>query len=203
MTDQTASNSRRGMAVAGAATAVLVFAVLIAVFVMVRSGDDPAPTQAAATQAPATQPADAVPPSAPAQAAPSAADPAAPPAAGAAAPTGALAQEPEVKPGTGTLSKLEIKELVPGTGPVVKSGQTITVNYKLISYTTGDVVDSSWSRGEPFSTRIGTGDLIKGWDQGIPGQKVGSRIQLDVPADLAYGPQQGDLRFVVDILDAK
>ena len=196
MTEQTTSNSkRRGQAVAGVAAAVLVFAVLVAVFLTVRSsGDDKDATQAAATQ-----PAQAV-PAAPAEPLPSsgAAQPSS-----AAAPAGPLAQEPEVKPGTGTLSKLAIKELVPGTGAEVKSGQTITVNYKLISYTTGDVIDSSWSRDEPFSTRIGTGDLIKGWDQGIPGQKVGSRVQLDVPADLAYGPQQGDLRFVVDILDAK
>ncbi|WP_433824875.1 FKBP-type peptidyl-prolyl cis-trans isomerase [Actinoplanes sp. CA-015351] len=120
-----------------------------------------------------------------------------------AAPVDPLTVEPEVTAGTGTLEKLTIKELIPGTGPVVTAGQTITVNYKLVSYTTGDVIDSSWATKAPFSTRIGTGELIKGWDQGIPGQKVGSRIQLDVPQDLAYGPQRGDLRFVVDILDAK
>ena len=67
------------------------------------------------------------------------------------------------------------------------------------------MIDSSWSRRQatPFSLQIGTGQLIQGWDKGIPGQKVGSRIQLDVPAALAYGPEQGDLRFVVDILAAQ
>ncbi|WP_052721137.1 MULTISPECIES: FKBP-type peptidyl-prolyl cis-trans isomerase [Actinoplanes] len=115
-----------------------------------------------------------------------------------------LQKEPEVTKGDGApLTALGITEIVAGAGPVVQSGQTVTFNYKLVSYTSGEMMDSSWSRGEPFTSQIGVGSLIKGWDQGIPGQKVGSRIQMDVPADLAYGPERGDLRFVVDILDAK
>jgi FKBP-type peptidyl-prolyl cis-trans isomerase len=116
-----------------------------------------------------------------------------------------ITQEPVVPTGTGTVSELVIKERIPGTGPVVKAGQTISVNYKLIGYTSGEVMDSSWKDGksEPISFQIGTGQLIQGWDKGIPGQKVGSRIQLDVPAALAYGPEKGDLRFVVDILSAQ
>jgi len=51
-------------------------------------------------------------------------------------------------------------------------------------------------------TPIGVGKVIQGWDQAIPGQRVGSRLQLDVPAALSYGDQYGDLRFVVDILAA-
>ncbi|BBH70469.1 hypothetical protein ACTI_71540 [Actinoplanes sp. OR16] len=168
---QTLDTKRRGGAIAGVLTAVLVFAVL-AVVVFFVNRDDDEPDQAAAAPA-------------------------------ASAPADPLAVEPEVTPGTGTLQKLTITEIIPGTGPAVQVGQTITVNYKLISYATGEPIDSSWTGGAPFSTTIGTGQLIKGWDQGIPGQKVGSRIQLDVPADLAYGPEKGDLRFVVDILDAK
>jgi FKBP-type peptidyl-prolyl cis-trans isomerase len=116
-----------------------------------------------------------------------------------------ITQEPVVTTGSGTVSELVIKERIPGTGPVVKAGQTISVNYKLIGYTSGEEMDSSWKGGKskPISFQIGTGQLIQGWDKGIPGQKVGSRIQLDVPAALAYGPEKGDLRFVVDILSAE
>jgi peptidylprolyl isomerase len=78
----------------------------------------------------------------------------------------------------------------------------VTANYKVVNYKTGALIDSSWKSGQPFSTPIGVGQVIKGWDEGIPGQKVGSRIQIDVPEALAY-PGQGDLRFVVDILAAQ
>ncbi|MEV6305228.1 FKBP-type peptidyl-prolyl cis-trans isomerase [Actinoplanes sp. NPDC051861] len=192
MSDQTGSNSkRRGQAVAGVLTGVLVFVALTVTFFLVRANDD---TEPAAPSA-----ASAAKPAAPSTDAPNAAAPSAAPSAASGDP---LSQEPEVKAGEGAVSKIAITELVPGTGPKVKSGQTITVNYKVIQYATGDLIDSSWGK-EPFSTPIGVGRLIKGWDQAIPGQKVGSRIQLDIPAALAYGPQQGDLRFVVDILDAK
>jgi peptidylprolyl isomerase len=108
-----------------------------------------------------------------------------------------------VAAGKGTLTKLVVTPIVAGKGPAVTKGQTVTANYKLISYKTGEVIDSSWTRGEPFSTQIGVGAVIQGWDQGVLGQKVGSRIQLDVPAALAYGAEKGDLRFVVDILAAQ
>ncbi|WP_229074554.1 FKBP-type peptidyl-prolyl cis-trans isomerase [Actinoplanes sp. DH11] len=171
MIEQTATDKpRRGRAVAGLATAVVVFAMLAAVVLLVGSGDDTDPVPAARSSS---------------------------------APVDPLTVEPQVSKGTGTLDKLVVEELIPGTGPAVEAGQTISVNYKLVSYATGELIDSSWTGGAPFSTRIGVGELIKGWDEAIPGQKVGSRIQLDVPADLAYGPQRGDLRFVVDILAAK
>ena len=70
------------------------------------------------------------------------------------------------------------------------------------------LVITSWKRGQTFDTQIGTGQVIPGWDQGLVGVKVGSRVQLDIPADLAYGETPeggapaGDLRFVVDILAA-
>ncbi|MEV6343666.1 FKBP-type peptidyl-prolyl cis-trans isomerase [Actinoplanes sp. NPDC051851] len=170
-------SKRRSQAVAGGIAGAVVFVVLAVVFFVVRSGDESSAAAPASTAAPAaTTSAAGVP--------------------------AELATEPEVAGGTGTLDKLTATVLVPGTGPAVEAGQTITVNYKLIPYAGGDVIDSSWTRGEPLTTQIGTGQLIKGWDQGIPGQKVGSRVQLDVPADLAYGAEQGDLRFVVDILSA-
>jgi peptidylprolyl isomerase len=187
---------RRGQAIAGALAGVAIVVVLAVVFFVVKdSGSDktpvasaPAPSQAAAA------PSEAAPTTEPTQAAPSAASVKTP---------AALAKEPEVKAGKGTLSKIVITPIVKGTGPAVQKGQTVTANYKLVKYKTGEVLDSSWSRGEPFSTQIGVGAVIQGWDQAIPGQKVGSRIQLDIPAALAYGEEQGDLRFVVDILAAQ
>jgi peptidylprolyl isomerase len=81
------------------------------------------------------------------------------------------------------------------------------VHYLLVSYTTGRQLDSSWTRGEPFAFTLGAGQVIQGWEQGLPGARVGSRMQLDVPADLAYGDNHGDvsgpLRFIVDILAAE
>ena len=197
----TDARKRRGQAIAGAVAGVAVIGVLTAVFFGVRAGGpDDAPTAAAAPVA------SAAPAPSAAEAPPSAAE--VPPSAAAPAPGGvetppALTKQPQVKAGTGKVSKLTVTELIKGTGPVVQAGQTVTANYVLVSYQTGQVVDSSWSRGEPFSTPIGAGRVIQGWDQGIPGQKVGSRIQLDVPAALAYGEAQGDLRFVVDILAAR
>jgi peptidylprolyl isomerase len=187
------SSKRRGQAIAGALSGAAIVVVLTAVFFVVKAHDSDKSAKSAAAPV----------------AAPSAAESAAP-AETQAAPTpaavdtpAALAKEPDVKAGTGTLTKLVVTPIVAGRGPAVKKGQTVTANYKLVSYKTGQVIDSSWSRGEPFSTPIGVGQVIQGWDQGIVGQKVGSRIQLDVPAALAYGAQQGDLRFVVDILAAK
>ncbi|HWS31805.1 MAG TPA: FKBP-type peptidyl-prolyl cis-trans isomerase [Actinoplanes sp.] len=183
MSDKTISTSkRRGQAIAGVLSGVVVFAVLVTVFFVVRDDDREATVPAAApASATATSGAAAVAPG-----------------------TASLTEEPQVPTGSGTLTELSIKELIPGAGEVVKSGQTVSVNYKLIGFTSGDVIDSSWKDGKstPISFPIGVGQLIQGWDKGIPGQKVGSRIQLDVPAALAYGPERGDLRFVVDILSA-
>ncbi|GAA0509846.1 hypothetical protein Ade02nite_53150 [Paractinoplanes deccanensis] len=192
----TNSAKRRGQAIAGGVAGVAVIAVLVGVFIAVQGGDgEKLPVAAAPASVEATPEA-----AAPTETAP--AEPAAPTPAQVETPA-ALSKEPDVKGGEGKLTKLGVTALVPGTGPAVQKGQTITANYKLVSYRTGQVIDSSWSRGEPFSTPIGVGQVIKGWDEGIPGQKVGSRVQLDVPAALAYGEQQGDLRFVVDILAAQ
>ncbi len=200
MSTQTAPPSndaarRRTQSLAGALTGVAIVVVLAVVFIVVKNeNSDKTPTAGAAPAAApsAAQGADSAAAQPPAATGPAAVDTPA-----------ALSKEPEVAKGKGTLTKLVVTPIVAGTGPAVQKGQTITANYKLISYKTGEVIDSSWSRGEAFSTQIGVGAVIQGWDEGILGQKVGSRFQLDVPAALAYGAQQGDLRFVVDILAAK
>ena len=71
----------------------------------------------------------------------------------------------------------------------------------------GTAFDNSWDRGQPFTFTLGAGNVIPGWDQGLVGAKVGSRVQLDIPSSLAYGatgkgsigPNQA-LTFVVDVL---
>jgi peptidylprolyl isomerase len=120
----------------------------------------------------------------------------------------ALATKPTVTAGTGDVTALKVTTLIQGNGPAVASGQSITVNYVGVTYKDGKEFDSSWSRSQAFTTTIGNGSVIKGWDQGLVGVKVGSRVQLDIPADLAYGTNPssgqpaGTLRFVVDVLSA-
>ncbi|WP_432524333.1 FKBP-type peptidyl-prolyl cis-trans isomerase [Kineococcus sp. SYSU DK006] len=99
--------------------------------------------------------------------------------------------------------------LIQGTGPAVTSGQNLKVQYLGARLEDGSVFDQSWSRGEPFEFVIGQGNVIKGWDSGLVGQAVGSRVLLVIPGAEAYGdqpasPQQpaGTLVFVVDVLDA-
>jgi peptidylprolyl isomerase len=120
----------------------------------------------------------------------------------------ALATKPVVTKGEGTVSKLTTKTLIQGKGATVQNGQTLTVNYVGVTYADGTEFDSSWNNGKFFTFVFGTGGVIKGWDQGLAGATVGSRVQLDIPADLAYGENPtggqpaGALRFVVDILAA-
>jgi peptidylprolyl isomerase len=97
---------------------------------------------------------------------------------------------------------------IKGDGPKVEAKQTITIHYTGQVYPSGEIFDESWSKGTPFTSTIGTGQLIPCWDQLI-GQTVGSRVLLVCPADTAYGDQgqgaikPGDtLQFAVDVLDA-
>lgn len=113
---------------------------------------------------------------------------------------------PEGDPPTELVAQLVIK----GQGAEVTEGQTLTVHYTGVLWTTGDVFDSSWDTGQPASFPIGTGGVIPGWDKGLVGQKVGSRVLLVIPPADGYGetgsgetiPPNATLVFVVDILDA-
>jgi FKBP-type peptidyl-prolyl cis-trans isomerase len=108
---------------------------------------------------------------------------------------------------------LVTKTLIKGSGPVVAKGQTVVTQYVGSIWRTGKVFDSSWSRGEPFGFTIGAtpSQVITGWDKGLIGQTVGSRVMLVVPPAYGYGKtgssQAGikgtdTLVFVVDILGA-
>jgi peptidylprolyl isomerase len=124
-------------------------------------------------------------------------------------PPPALANKPTVTVPSGPApTKLVTKDLVQGSGPTVKPGQTVTVNYVGLLYKTGKEFDSSWKTGQPATFPLTAGGVIQGWVQGIPGMKVGGRRELIIPASLAYGkagrpptiPANSPLVFVVDLL---
>ena len=123
--------------------------------------------------------------------------------------SGPLATEPKVTPPSGPAPKtLEKKDLIVGTGKEAKAGDTVTVNYVGVLYKGGKEFDASWKRKEPFQFKLGAKQVIPGWDQGVPGMKVGGRRELVIPAELAYGkpgspptiPPNAPLVFVVDLL---
>jgi peptidylprolyl isomerase len=103
------------------------------------------------------------------------------------------------------------KEVEEGTGATAKSGDEVTVQYVGVGYDSEEEFDSSWSRNEPLSFTLGAGKVIKGWEQGIEGMKVGGRRELLIPGNLAYGaegspPKIGPnetLIFMIDLLAVK
>ena len=119
----------------------------------------------------------------------------------------ALATKPAATGGEGKLDDLKVTPLITGTGAEVKAGDALTVNYVGVTYADGEEFDASWNRSEPFTFTVGAGQVIEGWDKGLVGVTVGSRVQLDIPYAMAYedsaGGIPGDLRFVVDVLDTQ
>ncbi len=90
--------------------------------------------------------------------------------------------------GTKAAPKVEMTDLVVGTGAEAVSGKSVSVNYTG-TLTNGVVFDSSFKRNEPFTLTLGAGEVIPGWDQGLQGMKVGGTRVLTIPSELAYGPQ--------------
>ena len=105
-------------------------------------------------------------------------------------------------------SQLVIKDLEKGSGATAEPGKNVTVQYVGVSALNGRQFDASWDRGEPFSFQLGSGSVIKGWDEGVKGMKVGGRRQLVIPPHLGYGDRGAGavikpgetLIFVVDLL---
>jgi peptidylprolyl isomerase len=97
-------------------------------------------------------------------------------------------EKPEVDfPGGEPPTALEIKDITEGDGAEAKAGDTVAVHYVGVAWSTGEEFDSSWGRSQPFSFSLGAGRVIKGWDHGVQGMKVGGRRQLIIPPDLGYG----------------
>jgi FKBP-type peptidyl-prolyl cis-trans isomerase len=82
---------------------------------------------------------------------------------------------------------LKVEQLKSGTGPAAKAGQTVKVHYTGW-LTDGRKFDSSLDRNQPFSFVLGAGQVIRGWDLGVAQMKVGDKVKLTIPSDLAYGP---------------
>lgn len=84
------------------------------------------------------------------------------------------------------LQELKIEDLVEGKGQAVKEGDRVAMHYKG-ALENGKQFDSSYDRKEPFETKIGVGYVIKGWDMGVPGMKVGGKRRLTIPYQFGYG----------------
>jgi peptidylprolyl isomerase len=187
-----AAKRRRQQAMLGGLAGLAVIGVIVAVFLLVRGGGSDGGTATPAAGASASASAGA--PSA-------AAFPALPPGA-----DPALSSKPQVAAGTGDVTTLKVTPIVEGTGAAAQNGQTVTVNYVGVTYADGKEFDASWDKQQTFDVTLGAGGVIKGWEAGLLGAKVGSRLQLDIPSDQAYGDSppegypKGDLRFVVDVL---
>lgn len=181
---------RRRQSLIGALAGLAVIAAIGGAFFLV-GGDDDAADQTAGAAPSATAPGEPTAPGAPQL--PPDADP-------------ALKTKPTVKAGTGELTKLDVTPLIKGKGPAAEAGKQVTVNYVGAFYKTGEEFDSSWTGGQPFTFALGAGQVIEGWDKGLVRVTVGSRVQLDIPAAMAYGDNAaggrpaGPLRFVVDVL---
>ena len=161
------------------------------------SGAAKGPGAGAAVDAPAPSPKAGTPES-PAAGKQPAAAPAAPE-----KPAAETAVQPDV-------TKLEITDLVVGTGAVAESGKSVTVHYRG-TLTSGKEFDASRRHGRPFTFDLGAGDVIRGWDEGVKGMKVGGKRKLVIPPDLGYGargagddiPPNATLVFEVELLDVK
>ncbi|GAB3786382.1 FKBP-type peptidyl-prolyl cis-trans isomerase [Nocardioides ungokensis] len=103
---------------------------------------------------------------------------------------------------------LVVTDITVGEGPEAAAGNTVSVHYVGVAHSTGEEFDASYNRGEPLRFRLGIGQVISGWDQGVQGMKVGGRRQLVIPPHLGYGDRGAGgvikpgetLIFVVDLL---
>jgi peptidylprolyl isomerase len=104
--------------------------------------------------------------------------------------------------------QLELEDIGVGSGDEAVSGRLVEVHYVGVSWHTGEQFDASWDRAETFKFRLGKGDVIAGWDQGVAGMKVGGRRRITIPPSLAYGSRGAGaaigpdetLVFVVDLI---
>jgi peptidylprolyl isomerase len=104
--------------------------------------------------------------------------------------------------------QLEVEDLTVGEGDQAQSGNLVEVHYVGKSWSTGEQFDASWDRGDTFKFKLGRGQVIQGWDQGVEGMKVGGRRKITIPPMLGYGKRGAGgvigpdetLVFVVDLI---
>ncbi len=118
--------------------------------------------------------------------------------------------KPEIDfPDSGVPDQLRIIDEIQGRGNPVTAGDRISCHYVGVAFSTGEEFDASWNRGTPLTFKVGSGQVIQGWDQGLLGMRVGGRRRLEIPAELAYGKEGAGttiapneaLIFVVDLLE--
>ncbi len=108
-------------------------------------------------------------------------------------------------------AELKIDDEIVGGGAEATKGSTLEVHYVGASWSTGEVFDSSWSRGEPLEFQVGANMVIQGWDEGLQGMKVGGRRRITIPPEMAYGSEGVEgvigpnetLIFVCDLVAVK
>ena len=120
--------------------------------------------------------------------------------------------KPEIEfPGDEPPTDLVVTDVTEGDGAEATSGSNVSVHYVGVAHSTGEEFDASYNRGEPLQFRLGIGQVITGWDQGVQGMKVGGRRRLTIPPHLGYGDRGAGgaikpgetLIFVVDLLEVK
>ena len=120
--------------------------------------------------------------------------------------------KPEVTiPETSPTYELELEDLTVGDGDEATAGSLVEVHYVGVSWSTGSQFDASWDRGDTFKFTLGKGQVIKGWDEGVAGMKVGGRRRITIPPMLGYGKRgfppviapDETLVFVVDLVGVR
>ena len=121
-------------------------------------------------------------------------------------------EKPEVViPDTAPSYQLGLEDLTVGEGDEATEGSVVEVHYVGVSWKSGNQFDASWDRGDTFKFGLGKGQVIRGWDEGVAGMKVGGRRRITIPPDMAYGARGAGgvigpnetLVFVVDLVGVR
>jgi peptidylprolyl isomerase len=119
--------------------------------------------------------------------------------------------EVEVPEGQSPSYQLELDDLEVGDGDEATAGKVVEVHYVGVSWKNGSQFDASWDRGDTFKFKLGKGQVIQGWDEGVQGMKVGGRRRITIPPHMAYGKRGAGgvigpdetLVFVVDLIGVR
>jgi peptidylprolyl isomerase len=117
----------------------------------------------------------------------------------------------EIPEGADPSYQLELDDLAVGEGDEATAGSVVEVHYVGVSWSNGRQFDASWDRGDTFKFKLGRGEVIQGWDQGVAGMRVGGRRRITIPPMLGYGKRGAGgvigpdetLVFVVDLIDVR